>query len=131
MHEKHMVVTADGSQGAVITEPEWLAVGALAVRTERRTDAFVLWLSGALDQATSALLDREFDAQAGRTAHMVLDLTGLESIDSSGLDTLVRTQQRASENAQRISFRQGSHLGRLPPELTRAPQLHARPASAA
>ena len=95
MHETHTEVTADASKRALAPEPERPAVGALTVRTERRADVLVLWLSGALDKATSALLDREFDSQASHAPHVVLDLTGLEFIDYSGLDRLVRTLRRA------------------------------------
>jgi anti-anti-sigma factor len=131
MHETHTEVTAVASKRAVVTEPERPAVGALTIHTEYRTDVLVLCLSGTLDRATSALLDREFDAQAGDATHVVVDLTEVESIDSHGLDTLVRTRRRARENDQRTSFRQGRHAGRLPLELTRDVQLRSRPASRA
>jgi anti-anti-sigma factor len=133
MHNTHTEVTADPGQHPPARESERPAAGALTVRTERRAerraDVLVLWLSGALDQATSAQLDREFEAQASHATHVVLDLTGLESIDSSGLKALVRTHQRATENDQRTSFRQGPHAGRLPLELTHA--AHPRPQPAA
>jgi anti-anti-sigma factor len=118
MHETHTQVTADGSKHAVAAEPERPAAGVLTVRTERRADVLVLWLSGALDRTTSALLDREFDAQAGRAAHVVVDLTGLTLIDSSGLATLLRAHRRAYERDQRTSFRQGPHAEWLPRALT-------------
>jgi anti-anti-sigma factor len=124
MHETPTEVTASGSNHPVARGPERRVVGAaLTVRTERRAerrgDVLVLWLSGALDKATSAVLDREFDVQARHATHVVLDLTDLEFIDSSGLETLVRTLRRASENDQRLCFRKGPHAGRLPLELTR------------
>jgi anti-anti-sigma factor len=129
MHEMHTQVTADASRRAVARELERPAVGALTVRTERRADVLVLWLSGALDKATSALLDREFDSQASQATHVVVDLTALGFIDSSGLDTLVRTLRRACENDQRLSFRHGPHARRRPIELTRGAQLRSRAAS--
>ena len=127
MHEMHTEVTADGSKHAVASEAERPAAGALTVRAEHRADVLVLWLSGELDNATSALLEREFDTQAGHATHVVVDLTGLASIDSSGLQTLVRTHRRAAENDQRTSFRQGSHAGRLPRELTHDTHLRFQP----
>jgi anti-anti-sigma factor len=129
MHETYTEVTADGSKRALARDPERPAVGALTVRTERRADVLVFWLSGALDKATSALLDREFDSQAGQARHVVVDLTALEFIDSSGLDTLVRTLRRACENDQRLSFRHGPHAGRRPIGLARGAQLRSRAAS--
>ena len=129
MHDTHSGVTTDGSERPVAREPERPPAGALAVRRERRADVLVLWLSGALDRATSALLDREFDAQAGHATRLVVDLTGLEFIDSSGLDTLVRTHRRACESDLRLSFRRGPHVARRPLALTRDVQLRSRPAS--
>jgi anti-anti-sigma factor len=122
MHETHTEVTADGRTLAPARRSRPPAVGALMIRIERRaerhSDVLVLWLSGALDRATSGLLDREFDAQARYASHVVVDLTGLALIDGSGLETLVRTRRRATENDQRTSFRKGPHAGRLPLELT-------------
>jgi anti-anti-sigma factor len=133
MHETHTQVTADGSKPALARQPEQPAGGALTVRTERRTerraDVLVLWLSGALDKTTSAVLDREFDAQTGHATHVVLDLTGLTLIDSNGLATLLRAHRRASEHDQRTSFGQGTHAGRLPLELTPRRHLLFRPAA--
>ena len=128
MHETHTQVRADGEHVGA-SEPERPAVGALTVRTERRADVLVLWLSGALDKATSAVLDREFDAQVGHATHVVVDLTGLEFIDSSGLATLVRAHRRAAEHDQRTSFRQGPHAGRLPLQLTHDAHLRFQPAA--
>ena len=127
--ERPIAQVPERGRRAVDREPERRDARALAVRSERRADVVILWLSGALDRATSALLDRELDAQAGRTMRLVLDLTGLEFIDSSGLDTLERTHRRASERAQRLSFRQGLHVGRRPLDLIRNAQPRARPAS--
>jgi anti-anti-sigma factor len=123
MYEEHTAVTAGASNRAAVKEPERAVVGALAVRRERHADMVFLWLSGTLDRATSALLDREFDALAGRARRLVVDLTGLEFIDSRGLDTLVRAHRRASENAQRLTFRQGPHVGQRPLELIPNSQL--------
>jgi anti-anti-sigma factor len=129
MHQQHRGIMEDSSKLAVAGEPQRRAPGAFAVRRERRTDMLVLWLSGELDRATSTLLDREFDAQAGQTTRLVVDLTGLEFIDSVGLETLVRTHRRATERDQRLSFRQGLHVGQRPLELTRDVQLRSRPPS--
>jgi anti-anti-sigma factor len=129
MHQQHRGTMADSGEFAVVGEPERRAPGAFAVRTERRTDVLVLWLSGELNRATSVLLDRELDAQAGQTTRVVVDLTGLEFIDSIGLETLVRTHRRATERDQRLSFRQGLHVAQRPLELTRDVQLRSRPPS--
>jgi anti-anti-sigma factor len=92
-----------------------LNTGELVVRRERRADGLILWLSGELDQATSALLERELDAeQAGRPVRLVIDLTGLELIDPSGLDALAQAHRRAFQNGQPLSIRQGPRVVQLP-----------------
>jgi anti-anti-sigma factor len=118
MDETQTEVTAAASKRGLARTRERPAVAALTVRTERRADVVVIWLSGALDKATSVLLDREFDQQAAHATHVVVDVTGLELIDFSGLETLVRTQRRAWENDQRTSFRHGPYAGRLPHGLS-------------
>jgi anti-anti-sigma factor len=96
------------------------------VRWERRPDAVILWLSGALDRATATLLDHELEPPAIRPMRLVVDLAGLEFIDSTGLDTLVRIQRRACERGDRLSFRHGAHVAQRPLELTRIVQLRSR-----
>ena len=76
-----------------------VAAGQLVVRWERRPGALIIWLSGTLDRATTTLLDHELDhkldVRAGGAKRLIVDLTGLEFIDTPGLDGLMRTQQRA------------------------------------
>jgi anti-anti-sigma regulatory factor len=130
MHETHTEVPGNGT-GAQAREPGRSAADSLTVHTEHRaerdTEVLVLWLSGALNKATSARLDGEFEAQAGNAPHVIFDLSGLELIDCAGLETLVRTHRRAAESDQRLSFRQGRHAGRLPLELTRDPHPRFQP----
>jgi anti-anti-sigma factor len=121
--------TADSSQRGVVRDPGQTAASALVVRTERRAHALVFWLSGALDRATSPALERALDARAGGVTRLIVDLTGLEYIDSNGLDTLTRTHRRTSESDQRLTFRHGPHVGQRPSELTRDAQLRSRAAS--
>ena len=88
-----------------------------------------MWLSGALDRATATLLDRELDARPTGTMRLIVDLTGLEFIDSPGLDALVRVHWRAARHGDRLSFRHGPHVAKLPLELTRAVRLRSRGAT--
>jgi anti-anti-sigma factor len=125
MHLKHKRATADLS-AVHRSPPRKSRPVELMVRRERRPDALILWLSGALDGATSALLDRELEAQPTRQVRVVVDLTGLQFIDSGGLDTLVRVRQRACERGHRLSFRRGAHVAQRPLELTRTVALRSR-----
>jgi anti-anti-sigma factor len=130
MHETQTEVTPADSGRAMGREAERPAIAALTVRAERRTerhaDVVVLWLSGLLDHDTAPVLDHEFE-QAAHARHVIMDLTSLELIDSSGLEALVRSHRRASENDRRMSLRPGRHAGRLPAELTRARRLRTPP----
>lgn len=64
----------------------------------------VIALSGDVDVATlpahSARLD---DAIAGRTEHVILDLTGVETLDSTGLSLLTGTMRRLKRSRRRLA----------------------------
>jgi anti-anti-sigma factor len=113
-------------QGAVADRRQQIAEGELAVRWERRPDGLILWLIGALDRATSTLLDHELNAPVIPPMRVVVDLTGLEFIDSTGLDTLVCIHRRARRRGERLSFRHGARVARWPLELARRVQLLSR-----
>jgi anti-anti-sigma regulatory factor len=117
-------VISAGDAGADRRPP--LAPGQLGVRCERRPDAVILWLNGALDRCTATLLDRELDAPTINPIRLVIDLTGLVFIDSIGADTLERIHRRASERGDRLCFRHGSHIAQRPRELTRTIRLRSR-----
>jgi len=102
--------------------------GQLTVRWERADDMSIMWCSGALDQATVTLLDREFDARAIGLMGLVVDLTGLVFVDSAGLDALVGVQWRASRRDDRVSFRHGRQVSQRPVQLTRTVRLRSRSA---
>jgi anti-anti-sigma factor len=105
--------------------------GQLAIRWERQDVTLIMWLSGWLDQATVTLLDHEVDRRTVGSMEMVVDLTGLERIDSPGLDALVGIHWRAAKRGDRLSFRHGSHMAQRPLELTRTARLRSRWAAAA
>jgi anti-anti-sigma factor len=128
MHLKHKRTTAGG--GTV--RRSWTQgsrAGEFVLRREQRPDALILWLSGSLDRATSSLLDRELDAQPIRPTRLIIDLTGLQFIDSGGLDSLERIHQRACQSGDRLSFRHGLHVAQRPLELTRTVALRSRGAT--
>jgi anti-anti-sigma factor len=98
--------------------------GELVVSKEHRADVLILSLRGELDLATSALLERELDAaEAARPARLVVDLSGLEFIDSSGLNTLMQARKRASRNGHQLSLRQGPRIVQRLFELTKSVAL--------
>jgi anti-anti-sigma factor len=102
------------------------AAAELAARWERRRGTLIMWLSGALDRATATLLDRELDARATGTVRLIVDLTGLEFIDSPGLDALVRIHWRAAKRGDTLSFRHGPRVAQRPIELTQTVRRRSR-----
>jgi anti-sigma B factor antagonist len=136
MQPKHEDRTRGGSAAQVEREVVWRAAvggvldldparpGELVVSSERRAEVLILSLSGELDLAGSALLERELDAaEAARPMRLVVDLTGLEFIDSGGLHTLVQAHERANANGRQLSLRQGPRGVRRLFELTKTVQL--------
>jgi anti-anti-sigma factor len=91
-----------------------VATEQLVVRWGRRRTTVITWLSGALDRATAPMLDREIDAHPTGTMRFIVDLTELEFIDSSGLETLERIHGTATERGESLRFRYGEHLAQSP-----------------
>lgn len=63
---------------------------------------------GELDLATAPELDRRIEELAGREqGRLLLDLGGVEFIDSSGLAAIIRAHQYADSNGHQITVRRG------------------------
>ena len=79
-----------------------------SVDVQRRGDALVLTPSGELDLATVPAVDAILEAEEPAPAHVVLDLSSLAFIDTSGM-RLVLAQQAACERAgRRLTLVEGS-----------------------
>ena len=76
----------------------------------RNADATtVISVSGELDLASSPALEEELERVAQSDAQLVVvDLRGLEFMDSTGLSVLVRAHQRAEEHGRRLGLINGS-----------------------
>jgi anti-anti-sigma factor len=110
-----------------VHDSEWLEdlaqSGELVIRGGHDADCFVLSLFGELDLATSPMLERRLQmAESIDSAKVVIDLSGLEFIDSTGLHTLVRAQQRWSETGRQFSLLRGPRAVQRVFELTNALQ---------
>jgi len=68
----------------------------------------VLAVSGELDLASSSTLEDEL-ARVGDSdsAVVIIDLSGLEFMDSTGLSVVVRAHQRAQEKGRRFGLVKG------------------------
>jgi anti-sigma B factor antagonist len=80
---------------------------------ERRDDRYILKLVGKIDLSTVSQFEHAL-AQAGSASEpvVVIDLSGVEYIDSTGLTALMQSELAARSDPDRIQF-----LGRLQPEV--------------
>ncbi len=87
-----------------------MAVGSnLLIDVSREGERVVLRLDGELDLASVPLLEREVElAMRDDTASIVLDLRGLEFLDSTGLRTILLLDKRSSERGQPFALVRGS-----------------------
>jgi anti-sigma B factor antagonist len=87
-----------------------MAVGSnLLIDVSREGERVVLRLDGELDLASVPLLEREVElATLDDTASIVLDLRGLEFLDSTGLRTILLLDKRSSERGQTFALVRGS-----------------------
>jgi|SRR5690242_20065569 anti-anti-sigma factor len=85
-------------------EPTHLHIGASAVN-----DAVVITLAGELDLASAAAFADAIDRATASGAELVIvDLRGLEFMDSTGIGVLVRARQAAARSRYRFAVVKGS-----------------------
>lgn len=73
-------------------------LGSLAVRSERAGDAQIIELVGELDLDGAPRLEAALrDAEAGDASSIVVDLSALDFIDSTGLRLLVMAAERSTD----------------------------------
>jgi anti-sigma B factor antagonist len=87
-----------------------MAVGSnLLIDVNREGERVVLRLDGDLDLASVPLLESEVElAMLDDKATIVLDLRGLEFLDSTGLRTILLLDKRSSERGQTFALVRGS-----------------------
>jgi anti-sigma B factor antagonist len=79
------------------------------VEVANKGEASVVSVVGELDLASSPALEEELERLAAGNAPLVIvDLSALEFMDSTGLSVLVRAHHRAAENGQRFGLINGS-----------------------
>lgn len=81
----------------------------LSVAAEEREGEVVLHLDGELDPHTAPRLEKEIDEWSGKGAtRIVLDLTDLRFIDSSGLRVVIGAHRTLAEAGSRLVLRNPS-----------------------
>jgi len=97
-----------------------LAAGQFNMHSERRGNDHVLALSGELDLATAPHVEAELQlAEATDADQIVVDLCGLDFIDSTGLQLIVNADARSKANGQRLRLLPG------PPQVQRIFEITA------
>jgi len=81
----------------------------LLIDVSREGDRVVVRLDGELDLAGVPLLEREVEnAALDEVATLVLDLRGLEFLDSTGLRAILALDERSAERGQTFALVRGS-----------------------
>jgi anti-anti-sigma factor len=84
------------------------AVGKLAVHSEREGDLHTIHAQGELDLATAGDLERELIKVEDTDAlSIILDLSGLQFIDSTGVRVLLSAHARSRSNSNRLTLLRG------------------------
>jgi anti-sigma B factor antagonist len=90
------------------------------IETEGRGGAVVVSLTGDLDLSSADEAEQGIDkAVADKPELLVLDLSGLEFMDSSGLRVVVNAHRQAQEGGRRAVIVKGSPIVQRVFEITR------------
>jgi anti-anti-sigma factor len=101
-----------------------LARGALELRSAREPTCHVVEVTGELDLASVGLLEEEMARALDTDAPaIVLDMSQLRFIDSTGIQLLLRLQARSSRNGRRLRMLRGTAQVQRVLELTGADRL--------
>jgi len=84
----------------------WVEAGPLSIRTERDPDElYVIEFYGEFDLSGAELATAELErVQRSDVEEIIIDLSGLDFIDSTGLAILCRAYRREREGANRAVF---------------------------
>lgn len=84
-------------------------MGLLQIRRIHDEHGTSLTLSGELDLSCAGKLERHLaEIEAEHPDRILIDLAGLEFMDSSGLAVMIRANQSAQANGHRLCLRPGS-----------------------
>jgi anti-anti-sigma factor len=82
----------------------------LRIYDERDGSTYNLRLTGELDFSNVKLLEGELDRiEQSDAKRLIVDLTGLEFIDSSGMASLIRASQRSAQDSNRLRMKRSDH----------------------
>lgn len=95
--------------------------GQLVIESRSGDDAVVISLRGELDLTSVPQFERELrDAEATGPGRLVIDLSGLDFMDSTGLRALLQARERAKgEDGHQLALRRGPRQVQRVLELTK------------
>jgi anti-sigma B factor antagonist len=103
-----------------IAPPDAPVPGQLVVESKSDGDAIVLLLQGELDLTSAPIFERGLRAaEAATPARLVIDLSGLEFMDSTGLRALLLARERAGVESHKLTLRRGPRQVQRVLELTK------------
>ena len=98
--------------------------GQLVIDSRREGDSLVLALRGELDLTSAPVFDRELEQVAlSNPGRLVIDLSGLSFMDSTGLRALLQAREQASANQQELALRRGPRQVQRVLELTKTDEV--------
>jgi anti-sigma B factor antagonist len=84
-------------------------LGTLRISSERDGDVYAIRLSGELDLATADGVQRELErVEASDARSIVLDLSGLTFMDSTGVRLMLSARARSRADSDRLTMLRGS-----------------------
>jgi anti-anti-sigma factor len=93
------------------TQRDLVRSGRMTIQVHTEDDLYVVSLVGELDISSTQGLGAELlRAEESSASRIVLDLSGVEFIDSSGLELLVMAKRRSDADADRLRIRPGRDL---------------------
>jgi stage II sporulation protein AA (anti-sigma F factor antagonist) len=97
------------TNGPSIPEPSRaehiIRLGQLSVRSQRDEDAHTIALAGEMDLANAAEVERELiRAESTNATRIIIDLSELTFMDSTGIRLLITAHARSRDNGDRLQL---------------------------
>lgn len=113
-------IVDDGGRVTESDAPDIPIPGRLLIETSGDADAVVLTLRGELDLTSAPAFERELRAAESRPLRLVvIDLSALEFMDSTGLRALLVARERAQSDGYELALRRGPRQVQRVLELTK------------
>jgi anti-sigma B factor antagonist len=103
-------MTAAGSnEPEVLRAAQVIRLGVLTISSERDGDLHTVELEGELDLATAPDVEQELErVEATDAAAIILDLSGLTFIDSTGIRLVLAAARRSRADSNRLTLLRGT-----------------------